>query len=110
MITEDMVIRDALMICVKDAVDEVNTTRVEKIPTNALNEVYLYDQQGVFDSLQLVDFLMILEEKIVERVGASVAIVSERAFSRRVNPFGKVSTLVDYVAEEIAPAHAALSS
>lgn len=107
MMTEDMVLQDALMKCIKDALDEVNATRVDKIPTSALKDVYLYGQHGVFDSLQLVDFIMILEEKIVEQVGAVVSIVSEKAFSRRVNPFGKMSTLLDYVAEEIAPVHAA---
>lgn len=100
--TEDQLMRDALMRCIKDALDEVNTTRVEKIPTEALDDVYLYGQQGVFDSLQLVDFVMIFEEKVAERVGAVVSIVSAKAVSRTVNPFRKVSTLVDYVIEEIA--------
>ncbi len=106
MITEHMVIRDSLMRCIKDALDEVNTTRAEKIPTDDLDDIYLYGQQGVFDSLQLVDFVVIFEEKIAERVGAIVSIVSAKAVSRKVNPFRQVSTLVDYVVEEIALAPA----
>lgn len=99
--TQNEVIRDTLMKCAKDAFNEVNATRVEQIPTNALNDVYLYGQQGVFDSLQLVDFILIFEEKIAEQVGAAVTIVSAHALSTRVNPFGTVSDLVDYVADEI---------
>ena len=102
MITEDKVIRDSLMKCAKDALDEINTTRVDRIPTAALDDLYLYGQHGVFDWLQLVDFIMVFEEKIAEQVGANVSIVSAKAVSSKVNPFSKVSTLVDYVVEEIA--------
>lgn len=42
MITSDEVIRDSLMKCIKDALNEVNTTCVDKIPTGALNDLYLY--------------------------------------------------------------------
>lgn len=98
------------MKCVKDALDEVNTTRVDKIPTAALDDVYLYGQHGVFDSLQLVDFIMVFEEKIAEQVGAVVSIVSAKAVSRKVNPFSKVSTLVDYVVEELALVSATVDS
>jgi hypothetical protein len=110
MVTEDKVIRDSLMKCAKDAFDEVNATREEQIPTNALNEVYLYGQQGVFDSLQLVDFILIFEEKIAEQVGAAVTIVSAHALSTKVNPFGTVSNLIDYVANEISCVPALMES
>lgn len=103
MTTEDQVLRDSLLKCVADAFDEVNATRDERIPTDELHDVCLYGQRGVFDSLQLVNFMIIFEEKIAERVGVSVSIVSENAFSRKVNPFRKVSSLVDYVVEELAP-------
>jgi hypothetical protein len=102
MYTDNKAIRDALMKCAKDAFDEVNATRVEQIPTNALNDLYLYGQQGVFDSLQLVDFILIFEEKIAEQVGATVTIVSAHALSTKVNPFGTVSHLIDYVVDEIS--------
>lgn len=110
MITEDRLIVDSLLTCVKAAFDEVNTTRVEKIQSDALRDINLYGQHGVFDSLQLVDFIMILEEKIDEQIGANVSIVSEKAFSRQVSPFATVSTLVDFVAEELDPVHAAHNS
>lgn len=104
MITEDKLIRASLIGCVKDALEEVNTTRIEKIPTDSLLDIYLYGQNGVFDSLQLVDFIIILEEKIAEQIGAALSIVSAKAVSRRVNPFRQVSSLLDYVEEEICSA------
>jgi hypothetical protein len=102
MTIKDLALRDSLLKCIKDAFDEVNSTRAEKIPTDALDEIYLYGQQGVFDSLQLVDFVVILEEKVAERIGAVVSIVSPKAVSRKANPFRQVSSLVDYVIEELA--------
>lgn len=107
MTSEDKALRDSLMQCVKDALDEVNATRDERIPTDTLSDLHLYDQRGVFDSLQLVNFMVIFEEKIAERVGVVVSVVSEKAFSRKVNPFSRVSTLVDFVVDELAPASAA---
>lgn len=101
MIIEGKLIRASLIECVKDALDEVNTTRIEKIPTDSLLDIYLYGQGGVFDSLQLVDFIIIFEEKISERIGAALSIVSAKAVSSKVNPFRKVSSLLDYVEEEI---------
>lgn len=108
MIIQDGLLHNSLMSCINDAFDEINTTRIEKIQTDALIDIHLYGQHGVFDSLQLVDFIMVLEEKIVERVGAPVSIVSEKAFSRQVNPFATVTTLLDFVAEELAPEHAGM--
>src|SRR5690348_9356111 len=96
--------RETLMRCIKDSFDEVNNTRIEQIPTDALPDVHLYGQQGVFDSLQLVDFIVILEEKIAEQLGANLSIVSPKAVSRKVNPFRDVSRLVDYIVDELAMA------
>lgn len=94
--------REALMRCIKDSFDEVNHTRPEKIPADALQNVNLYGQQGVFDSLQLVGFMVILEEKIAEQLGANLSIVSPKAVSRKVNPFRDVSNLMDYLVDELA--------
>lgn len=107
MTTEDMVLRESLSRCVRDALEEVNATREVSIPTDDVADLYLYGQHGVFDSLQLVNFMIIFEEKIAERVGAAVSILSANAFSGRVSPFRKVSTLLDYVSEELARAPAA---
>jgi hypothetical protein len=101
MIAEDKIVRESLMKCIEDALEEINTRRVEKIPANVLNNIYLYGQHGVFDSMQLINFLMIVEENIADRIGAAISIVSEKAVSRRVSPFRSVSTLMDYLLEEI---------
>jgi hypothetical protein len=93
--------RESLLKCIKDSLDEVNTMREEAIPTDAFDEVHLYGDTGVFDSMQLVSFLTVVEEKIADELGINVTIVSERAVSRKISPFSNVSTLVDYLLEEI---------
>lgn len=93
--------RESLLQCIREGVEEINGMRDEKIPTGALDEVGLYGGGGSFDSMQLVNFLMIVEEKIEERLGIAVLIVSERAVSRKVSPFTSVSTLLDFLVEEI---------
>lgn len=101
MIAEDKVIRESLMKCIKDALDEINSTRDDKIPTGDLKDLGLYGRDGVFSSLQVIHFLMIVEEKVAEKVGAKISILSEKALSRKVSPFRQVSTLVDFIAEQI---------
>jgi acyl carrier protein len=96
--------RDSLLQCIKEGLEEVNTTREEKIPTDALEELRFYGDGGVFDSMQLVSFLMVVEEKMADQLGIVLSIVSEKAVSRKVSPFSNVSTLVDYLLEEIGEA------
>lgn len=96
--------RESLLQCIKDGIEEMNTTRDEKIPTDALSDVHLYGQGGVFDSMQLINFLTVVEERMADQMGIVYSIVSEKAVSRKVSPFSHVSTLVDYLLEEVGSA------
>jgi hypothetical protein len=102
--------RESLLQCIKDSLEEVNTMREEAIPLDEMNEVHLYGDTGVFDSMQLVSFLTVVEEKIADNLGLSITIVSEKAVSRKISPFSNVDTLVDYLLEEIAEAAAVPSA
>lgn len=96
--------RESLLLCIKDGLEEINATRDEKIPTDALEELRFYGDGGVFDSMQLVSFLMVVEEKMADQLEIVMSIVSEKAVSRKVSPFSTVTTLLDYLMEEIEEA------
>lgn len=96
--------RESLLQCIKDSLDEVNSMREEAIPTDAPDTVLLYGASGVFDSMQLVSFLTVVEEKIADQLGISITIVSEKAVSMKVSPFSNVETLVSYLLEEVGAA------
>ena len=102
--SEDADLRSSLLQCIREGVEEINITREEKIPTDELDGISFYGDSGVFDSMHLINFLMIVEEKVVEQIGVPITIVSEKAVSRKVSPFSNVSTLIAYLVEEIEEA------
>jgi acyl carrier protein len=93
---------------VVSAIDELNETREEKIPTDDVLELGLYGNMGIFDSMHLVSFLALVEEKLEDDFGAQVVLASEKAVSRRVSPFSTVQRLVEFIEEELRLAGAPL--
>jgi hypothetical protein len=105
--SEDGVMRESLLQCIREGVEEINITREEKIPTDELDGINFYGDGGVFDSMHLINFLMIVEERVIDQVGVPITIVSEKAVSRKVSPFSNVSTLISFLVEEIEEARGA---
>jgi len=93
--------RDQLLKLITNVVDEVNETRSEKISTKDLLDVALYGDAGVFDSLQLVNFLGLVEEALEDELEVEISLTSEKAVSTRINPFSRISRLIDYIEQEI---------
>jgi len=95
-------VREALLEYIRKGIEEINVTRDQKIPLEDLDLIHIYGDGGVFDSMQLVNFLMVVEERISDEMDVAITIVSEKAISRKVSPFSSVSALLDYLVEEIA--------
>ncbi|MBT2401561.1 hypothetical protein [Streptomyces sp. ISL-100] len=93
--------KDRILGLIAGVVDEVNERRSEKIPTENLVQVSLYGEVGVFDSMHLVNFLVLVEEAIEDEFDVEVSLTSEKAVSQRVSPFSSVRRLVDYIEGEI---------
>ena len=98
--------REALLEYIKKGIEEINVTREQKIPIDDLDQVHIYGDGGVFDSMQLVNFLMVVEEKINDEMDLTITIVSEKAISRKVSPFSSVPALLEYLVEELSLAKA----
>ncbi|MFI9643460.1 hypothetical protein ACIG87_25995 [Micromonospora sp. NPDC051925] len=92
---------DRILPIIAAAVDEINTTREEKIPTSDLLDLCLYGDAGVFESMHLVSFLSLVEENLEDEFGVEVSLASEKAVSRRVSPFSSVRRLVGFIEEEL---------
>ena len=91
-----------LLTLITGVVDELNERRDEKIPTDDLQAVVLYGDEGVFDSMHLVNFLVLVEEALEDEVDVEISLTSEKAVSRRVSPFSSVRRLLDVIEEELA--------
>ncbi|MEU3957837.1 hypothetical protein AB0F45_37115, partial [Streptomyces achromogenes] len=74
---------DRLLALIQDVIEEVNERRDEKIPVTELTSLALYGDNGVFDSMQLVNFLTQVEEAVEDEYGEEISLTSEKAVSQR---------------------------
>src|SRR5260221_9049277 len=93
--------RESLLNCIAGGIEEINATRDQKIPLGDLANIRLYGESGLLDSMQLINFLMIVEERMSDQLGIVMSIVSEKAVSQTVSPFNTVSALLEYLLEEV---------
>jgi acyl carrier protein len=86
---------------VNSAIDDLNEIldadeRLGKAPEEALigNEARL-------DSLGLVNLIVLVEEKVQKEFGVAITLVDERAMSQSKSPFRNLSSLVEFVEEQL---------
>jgi hypothetical protein len=79
-------------------IDEVNEYLPEARRLPRSPSTRLFGEQGMLDSLGLVNFLLALEGRIADTFGQPVTLVSERALSQRSSPFATVTSLAEYAA------------
>ena len=61
----------------------------------------LYGNDGVLDSMGLVNLIADVEDAVFEQFGAAIALADEKAMSARNSPFLNVKTLAQAVLERI---------
>ena len=64
-------------------------------------ESALYGNDGVLDSMALVNLIADVEDAVSEQFGAAIALADEKAMSARNSPFLTIKTLVQAVLERI---------
>ena len=64
-------------------------------------ETKLIGSSSIFDSIELVSFIVEAEQFLEENFYISVQLASESAMSRRRSPFMSLQSLVDYILEII---------
>jgi acyl carrier protein len=57
----------------------------------------LYGSSAVLDSLDLVNLIVLVEERVRREMNVSVSLADERALSQKNSPFRTVGTLCDYI-------------
>ena len=59
----------------------------------------LIGSSGIFDSMDLVSFIVEIEETINDKFSLDIELANDSAMSRRTSPFINVSILSDYIIE-----------
>ena len=57
---------------------------------------------GGLDSMGLVRFIVMVEERIEDETDHQITLASDKAMSRKSSPFATLQTLADYIAECLA--------
>ena len=59
----------------------------------------LIGSSSIFDSIELVTFIVDVEQHLDEKFNMQIQLASDRAMSRRTSPFISIRTLTDYIFE-----------
>ena len=82
---------------IKDYNTQVN--KKNQLPISI--ELELFSENGVLDSLGLVNLIMSIEEKFEDYLDTSIVIADEKAMSQKNSPFQSVQSMADYLSEEL---------
>jgi len=67
---------------------------IKEIKNDIKDEVKIL---SVLDSMDFVNLIILVEEKIYERLGKSITLVNDKAYSMRQNPFKDIKSMSEYI-------------
>lgn len=93
--------KPAALTAIYAAIDEINMSLEDdkKLPKSP--DAPIFGQDGVADSLTLVNLVMAVENHLYDLIGAEVLLASENAMSRRKSPYRSASALAEYAVEVV---------
>ncbi|RJP80128.1 MAG: acyl carrier protein [Desulfobacteraceae bacterium] len=86
----------------KDQVDDLVLKALQEIDLDDRSiefskSTILYGDNGLLESIQLVNFIVDLEKYIEDEFSRSLSIADEKAISQKNSPFRTIETLCNYV-------------
>ncbi len=81
------------------AVDQLNEELPSKQRLTKTPETVVFGHGGKLDSLALVNFLMLTEQKLEDEFNFPISLADERAMSQERSPFRTLATMADYIEE-----------
>lgn len=79
----------------------VNENEIELDTDVVLDEnIRLIGTFSIFDSMELVQFIVEVESLLDEEFEIEIELTSEKAMSRRNSPFISINTLTEYIVDE----------
>jgi len=91
---------DVLSEILYPAVEEAKTLEgLEKLQASPDSPLF---GDGGLDSMGLVRFIVMVEERIEDETEVAITLASDKAMSRRTSPFSTLGTLAEYIRECLA--------
>lgn len=88
---------------IKELVIEATSDYFEsqEVEIKANEDTVLFGKESVLDSMGLVNIIIDIESKFLDE-DIEISLMSEKAMSRRQSPFRTITTLADFIKEQIA--------
>lgn len=96
-----MVEKNKIIEIIYNVIDEINSELLSEEKIQKSLDTVLYGGNNNFDSLGLVDFIVLVEQKIEDVLKTTVDLTNDRAMSQKQSPFRTMGSLVDYINEII---------
>jgi len=80
-------------------IDEFNQTLPDGRHLNKAPDTVLFGGGNGLESIQLVSFVVALEDHLLDFTGKDIILADEKAMSRRNSPFRDMQALADYIGE-----------
>lgn len=82
---------------VYQAIDEMNEQFDGEKTLIKSENTLLYGKTTAVDSIELINLIVLLEQKLEEKFNVHVVLADERVLQMRNNPFESVKSIVEYV-------------
>ena len=82
-------------------IDEFNQTLADGAKLAKSPDTQLFGSDNALDSMQLVSFVVAVEEAVLDNAGHDLVLADDKAMSRRNSPFRDVTSLAEYIEELI---------
>lgn len=92
-----MIDNEKVIQMIYDAFEEFSLQFPEDRQFEKSLDTVLYGDAGVLDSIELVNFIVAVEQKIEEEFSVFLSIADEKAMSQTRSPFKTIGTLSEYV-------------
>ncbi|MBL0305009.1 MAG: hypothetical protein IPQ25_02950 [Chitinophagaceae bacterium] len=80
-----------------DSIDEMNLDLEDAEKISKTEETLIFGTGDSLDSLQLVNLITIIEQKLEEETGDFISLADEKAMSLDESPFKTVGSLKNYI-------------
>ncbi len=79
-----------------ELIGEMNEQRPDDQKIAKGKNTQLFGEGGVLDSLELVNLIVALEQRIQSNLDFTITLADEKAMSQKRNPFRSIEALADY--------------
>jgi len=88
--------KELILESIFEAIDDINDTLPSEGKISKDPQVVLYGPQGIIDSLTLTLLIVAIEQKIEQKLHASISLVDQTTASQD-NAFQNINTLQDHI-------------